>query len=866
MGKYVHMFSTLERDPAVLGGKGYGLVDMTALGLPVPPGFVISTQASKDYLAAGNVIPDGLWVEVDEALSSLQGETGRILGDEQDPLLLSARSGAPVSMPGMMDTVLDIGMTPDIAVSLSIITCRKFAYDNMRRLTQMFGTVILGLPESVLDMPAKAYLLAHDNGGLTGNETVELSNRLLDVYKKYTGVPFPDDTLMQLRLAIEAVFRSWNSARAIAYRKEMGISDDIGTAVVIQTMVFGNMGENCATGVMMTRDPTTGENVLSGDYLLNAQGEDVVNGMFVTSPLSDLREEAIGDVYAELAAIAAKMERERREMLDIEWTVEQGKLWVLQVRTGKRTAAAEVRIAVEMVEEDMISKTTAIRRVGVDKFSRLLHPKFGPMSIAGSHLLAEGIPITPGAVCGFVAMSADAAVKMTKEGKKVILMRPETVPDDIHGMIAAIGIITGTGGSTSHAALVARELGKVCVVGVQSSGIDEIEEGDIISLDGTSGCVYKGAVDVIPADMNNKWLLKMLQWADEYVTFNINAHANSPANTKLSFGYGANTVLYKTGQDIMEQQMEGDVLDIVVPTGLPDYAMDTMENNMFSFLRQEMVLLFAQADNAPLSIQLLDIPITTISARLSNWKLTQSNMRVDMLMANNITHALSFHRAQKYVKKAGEHNVAEQNPSFGMRGTRMMIARPRLLRAQLKAIFSASDSLDYNGDLSIVLPRVTDAEEVLVIRDTMEKLGLREHAKLGVVIDTPRACMEAGALASVDGVEFIIIDTDRITECIYGMSKLDATNWMMDYYIREGVFEDNPYEVLDEVAVLPFIEMVMDNTTGVRRGISGSHASRPELLHKLSGMGFDFVVLPAADIPMARMAIADHEMKQEVSS
>jgi pyruvate,orthophosphate dikinase len=563
--RWVYLFSDLDAAEAyvkptswndmkaLLGGKGANLGDMTRLGVPVPPGFTVTTEACNAYLAAGQKFPEGMWEQELAAMAAVEEQTGKKFGDPQNPLLVSCRSGAKFSMPGMMDTVLNIGLNEDTVKGMIALTQdERFVYDSYRRLIQMYGSVVMGVPDEPFEEVIDDYRKNRgviDDADLTAEDWKSIADDFKAIFKKHNRIEFPEDPFEQLRLATEAVFKSWNGKRAFDYRNASKIPHDLGTAVNIQTMVFGNMGEGSATGVAMTRSATTGEKFIEGDYLYNAQGEDVVAGIRVTDRVSKLAND-MPKVWAQFEEITAKLEKHYREMQDVEFTVERGKLWMLQTRDGKRTAQAAVRIAVEQADEGLISEEEAVMRVTPEQVDFFLHPQFNVEAKKAATKLATGLNVSPGAAVGVIAMDADLAEQWAKEGKKVIMVRPETKPDDVHGMLAAEGILTSRGGRTSHAALVARQFGKPAVVGVAAMEIDMgqrrievdgkvIREGEWLSIDGTAGDVYEGQVETMVPDISDPWLMKLLGWADEYRKLDVWANADYPEDAQRAREYGA---------------------------------------------------------------------------------------------------------------------------------------------------------------------------------------------------------------------------------------------------------------------------------------------------------------------------------------
>ncbi|MBS3965948.1 MAG: pyruvate, phosphate dikinase, partial [Truepera sp.] len=564
MMKWVYLFSEVEQAEratgnwqgvrALLGGKGANLADMTRIGVPVPPGFTVTTEACNAYLAAGEKFPAGVWEQELDALKQIEAITGKRFGDASQPLLVSCRSGAKFSMPGMMDTILNLGLNDEVAQGMIALTDDpRFVYDSYRRLVQMFGSVVLGVPDEVFEAvitAAKKQAGVENDAQLKAEDWQAITRKFKEIVKTYTGKEFPNDPFEQLKLATEAVFKSWNGKRAVDYRNAAGIAHDLGTAVNIQAMVFGNMGDTCATGVAMSRNASTGEPELEGDYLINAQGEDVVAGIRVTQPIGDLKFD-MPELYAEFEAIAKRLEKHYRNMQDMEFTIEHGKLWILQTRDGKRTAQAEVRIAVDQVEEGLISKTEAVKRVKPEQVDFFLHPQFDDEARKQARRIAKGLNVSPGAAVGMIAFDADTAERWAKEEKRaVIMVRPETKPDDVHGMLAAKGILTSRGGRTSHAALVARQFGKPAVVGVteleisleareMKVGEQVVKEGEYLSIDGTTGDVYLGELPTKVPDIKNPYLLKVLSWADELRTLQVWANADYPQDAQRAREYGA---------------------------------------------------------------------------------------------------------------------------------------------------------------------------------------------------------------------------------------------------------------------------------------------------------------------------------------
>ncbi|MGD9310788.1 MAG: pyruvate, phosphate dikinase, partial [Desulfosarcina sp.] len=601
---------------ALLGGKGANLAEMVRIGLPVPHGFTVSTEACNAYLDSGGRFPDGLWEQVSSALETVEHETGKRFGSEDRPLLVSCRSGAKFSMPGMMDTVLNIGLNHQtVAAMIRLTDDPRFVYDAYRRLIQMFGSVVVGIPDEPFEEVIEA---ARRSAGVENDTALSAENwqavvgQFKTIYNRHTTHDFPEDPYKQLKMATEAVFKSWNGKRAVDYRKAAGIPNDLGTAVSVVTMVFGNMGDDCATGVAMTRNGSTGERRIEGDYLINAQGEDVVAGIRMTRDLSLLKTD-MPDVYAEFEDIAERLERHYKEMQDLEFTIEKGKLWMLQTRDGKRTAQAAVRIAVDMVEENLIDRQTAVMRVQPDQVDFFLHPQFDPAVTAGATLLARGLNVSPGAAVGQVAFDANMAEAWAKnEDKAVIMVRPETKPDDVHGMLAAQGILTSRGGRTSHAALVARQFGKPAVVGASDIAIDltnrlmvignqTIHEGEWISINGTAGEVYGGQLETMVPDIKDPFLIKLLAWADEFRTLGVWANADYPRDARRALEYGAEGIGLCRSEHMF---FETDRLPYFQKMILTDYPVERREAlaALLPYQRQDFAGLFRVMQGRPVIV------------------------------------------------------------------------------------------------------------------------------------------------------------------------------------------------------------------------------------------------------------------------
>ncbi|HEY5684252.1 MAG TPA: pyruvate, phosphate dikinase, partial [Acidimicrobiia bacterium] len=663
--KWVYAFNEVEEaEKAVggdwdavrglLGGKGANLGDMTRIGVPVPPGFTISTEACNSYLRAGEDFPEGMLDQVAEALRSVEEETGKRFGDADNPLLVSCRSGAKFSMPGMMDTVLNIGLNDAVVEGLIRLTDDPhFGYDSYRRLVQMFGSVVLGVRDEPFEDVLERYRTARNVGSdsdLTADDFKAITAEFRGIVERYAGRAFPDDPKEQLLLAIEAVFRSWNGKRAIDYRNAAGIAHDLGTGVNIQTMVFGNMGSDSATGVAMSRNATTGENHLEGDYLTNAQGEDVVAGIRVTKRMDELEEE-MPELYREFASIARRLEEHYREMQDMEFTIERGKLWLLQTRDGKRTAQAAVRIAVDMTDEGLITSEEALLRVTPEQIDFFLHPSFVVESKTTAQdegrLLATGLNVSPGAAVGQVAFDADLTERWAKEeGRDVIMVRPETKPDDVHGMLAANGILTSRGGRTSHAALVARQFGKPAVVGAEAIQIDlnqrvlrvgdqVVSEGEWISIDGTSGDVFLGKMDTQTPDLENAWLRQLLEWADEVRDIGVWTNADHPDDARLARSYGAEGIGLTRTEHMFFDQARLPIVQKMIMATIPADRADALDQ-LLPFQREDFAGLFRAMDGLPVTIRLIDPPLHEFLPSFEELTLDLTDLKIRIQSASSL--------------------------------------------------------------------------------------------------------------------------------------------------------------------------------------------------------------------------------------
>jgi pyruvate, orthophosphate dikinase len=881
---------------SLLGGKGAGLVEMTRLGVPVPPGFTISTEACNAYLAAGETFPPDMWQQVLRAVEKIEVQTGKHFGSRQKPLLVSCRSGARFSMPGMMDTILNLGLNDETAAGLVESTGDEhFVYDSYRRLVQMFGSVVMGIPDEAFEEKISAGRLragAANDAELTGDDLQQLTQEFKQIYRRHTGYPFPENPHEQLQRAIAAVFKSWNGKRAIDYRNAAGIAHDLGTAVNIVAMVFGNLGRDCLTGVAMTRNATNGEDRLEGDYLVNAQGEDVVAGIRQTHSLSRLKEE-MPDIYADFEQIAKRLETHYQEMQDIEFTVEKGKLWILQTRKGKRTAQAAVRIAVQMAEEELISRKQAILRISPSEVDFFLHPQFDPDAQAAAtsqgRLLGTGLNVSPGAAVGMVAFDADTAeLWAKKENKKIIMVRPETKPDDVHGMLAAEGILTSRGGRTSHAALVARQFGKPAVVGASalqidishhcmSIGDDVIKEGEWISIDGNSGEIFKGRLETIVPDSMDPWLSKLLEWSDAFRRLQIWCNADNAADAARARGFGATGIGLCRTEHMFFESRRLPYLHKMIMTDLPVERREALDA-LLPFQREDFMGLFLAMDGLPVIIRLIDPPLHEFLPNYMNLYHDLTDLKI------RLKHADTLDRVDTFLQQINEktqvlkrvERLQEGNPMMGLRGVRLGIHIPELTTMQVRAVFEAAclvakEGIDVHPE--IMIPLTSHVNELHAQRDILEveaKKVMHEQRinvdyKFGTMIEVPRAALTAEELAEV--ADFFSFGTNDLTQTTFGMSRDDAETGYLVKYMQDGIFTANPFATLDRRGVGQLMAMAVQKARAVKPGlecgICGEHAGDPDSIAFCHQIGLNYVSCSSLRVPIARLAAAHAALRDE---
>lgn len=910
--KWVYLFSELDEAEkkvggkwddvkALLGGKGANLAEMTRIGVPVPPGFTVTTEACNAYLAAGEKFPPGMWEQELEALKVIERQTGKTFGGSANPLLVSCRSGAKFSMPGMMDTVLNLGLNDQTARAMVELTGdERFVYDAYRRLVQMFGSVVLGLPdeafEDVLEEYKKKKGVKSDTE-LDAEDWKKLTKRFQEIVREYKGFDFPQDPYEQLRLATEAVFKSWNGKRAIDYRNAAGISHDLGTAVNIVTMVFGNMGWNSGTGVAFTRDPATGEKKMYGDYLMNAQGEDVVAGIRNTEKIENLQNE-LPEAYQQFLDICEKLEKHYREMQDVEFTIEQGKLWMLQTRDGKRTAKAAVKIAVDMVNEGLLNKETAILKITPEQVDTLLHPHFDQKTKNAAknegRFFASGVNASPGAAVGQVYFDADTAEIMAKEhGQDVIMVRPFTKPDDVHGMLAAKGILTSEGGATSHAAVVARQFGVPCVVGAASIRIDLekremsadgkiVKEGEWISVDGSSGEVYLGKMSMVAPTLEEQTdLLTLLKWADEICAtpgvrkapkgwpttgLQVWANADYPADARRARSYGAVGIgLCRTEHMFFEPERLPIVQRMILAKTSEERT--AALNELLPYQRSDFEGLFEAMDNYPVIIRLIDPPLHEFLPSLEDTLEEVITMRV-----KGETEGL----AEKEELLRNIQALHESNPMMGLRGIRLSIVMPEIVEMQVRAIFEGAANATLKGVRAkpeVMIPLTGHVNELKVIqprleiiaKQVMKEKGVEFPYKFGTMIEIPRAALTAGEIATL--AEFFSFGTNDLTQMTYGYSRDDAERNFLLKYVEDGILPKNPFQTIDREGVGRLMEMAVTEGRAQRIdlevGICGEHGGDPSSIEFCHIIGNNYVSCSPFRVPVARLAAAHAALKHQ---
>ena len=943
--KWIYLFNEIDQAEAyagswdgvrgLLGGKGAGLAEMTRIGIPVPPFFTITTEACNAFQET-NEFPEGMWDQVLAAMKVIEGATGKVFGDPKNPLLVSCRSGAKFSMPGMMDTVLNIGLNDETAKGMVELTGNpRFVADAYRRLVQMFGSVVLGVEDEAFEEVLNEFKAKKGvklDTELTAEDLAKLTEEFKAVVKRETGMDFPQDPYKQLEYAIRAVFNSWNSKRAIDYRRREHIPDTLGTAVNIVTMVFGNMGDDSGTGVAFTRDPQTGEKVIFGEYLLNAQGEDVVAGIRNTTKIENLKND-IPEAYETFIEIAQKLEKHFRDMQDVEFTIERGKLWMLQTRTGKRSAKAAIKIAYDMVNEGMITKEEAIMRVTPEQVDMMLHPQFSQeakdKAIREKRFFAKGVNASPGAAVGQVYFDADLAEKMHKEeGKDVIMVRPFTKPDDVHGMLAAKGILTSEGGATSHAAVVARQFGVPCIVGASMIQIDmnkrvmtsngmTVKEGDWISLDGATGEVFIGKLELTTPDVSQqKELMALLSWADETSRLEVWANADYPRDARRAREYGAKGIgLCRTEHMFFEPSRLPYVQEMIMNAEPTQVKLDILEGlrnalkvgrlegrvlkedekvaleeriraaekelaedpgaqayfNALKFIlplqRDDFYGLFEAMNGYPVIIRLIDPPLHEFLPSLETLLTEVATMR-----AKGETEGL----AEKEKMLEVVERLHESNPMMGLRGIRLGIVYPDIMKMQVRAIFEAACDATKNGIVAkpeVMIPLTGHINELKAVQPILEDIakrvmqekGIEVSYKFGTMIEIPRAAVTAGEIASM--AQFFSFGTNDLTQMTFGYSRDDAERSFLVRYIEKGILPRNPFQQLDRDGVGKLMQQAIIDGRAVRPelevGICGEHGGDPSSIEWCHIIGNNYVSCSPFRVPMARLAAAQAAIREQ---
>ncbi|HEX6488552.1 MAG TPA: pyruvate, phosphate dikinase [Candidatus Dormibacteraeota bacterium] len=871
--KWVYLFtegSGEMRD--LLGGKGAGAAEMTRAGMPVPPGFTITTEACRAYYSGERGFPDGMWEQALEALKWVEERAGKKLGGRENPLLVSVRSGAKFSMPGMMDTVLNLGLNPDTLEGLKARTGdERFSLDAYRRFIQMFGRIVRGIDGDLFEealSEAKREAGVKTDPELSPDHLRRLVTTYQEIYRQHTGEQFPEDPVEQMRQAIQAVFESWNTPRAITYRKQEKIPDDLGTAVNVQTMVFGNMGDSSGTGVAFTRNPINGVKELYGDYLANAQGEDVVAGIRETEPVSALKGH-MPEVYQQFVDYAGQLERHYRDVQDLEFTIERGRLYMLQTRNAKRTGEAAVNIAVDMVGEDLITQPEAVARVEPRQIEQLLHPRVDDAH-AKEPPIGKGVPASPGAAVGQAVFDADTAEEWGQQGRDVILVRVETNPNDVHGMVAARGILTSTGGTASHAALVARGMGRPCVVGASAIEVNvkegwfrangtRVEQGQEITVDGTSGNVFLGRVPTIAPEPSAK-LLTLLGWADGIRRLEVWANADYPRDAIKARENGAQGIgLCRTEHMFMEEER----LPIVQAMIMADTTEEREQHlsRLLPIQRSDFDGILEAMQGLPVVIRLIDPPLHEFLPNYEDLLVRITELKIKSPDDPELPQL-------EHVRSRVE-QLREANPMLGLRGCRLSILFPEITRMQVRAIMEAACDLKQRGvdaRPEIMIPLVgtlaeldaVKAELVPVARQVQEERGIEVDYKFGTMIEVPRAALTAGEIAR--SAEFFSFGTNDLTQTTFGYSRDDAEGKFIVRYLERKILPVNPFESIDRGGVGRLMELAVREgraaRPGLEVGICGEHGGDPDSIRLCHELGLDYVSCSPFRVPVARLAAA----------
>ncbi len=909
MKKWVYLFNEIgqierisggewDNVKALVGGKGAGLFDMTRAGVPVPPFLTVTTEACNEFQKLGK-FPAGMWEQELAALKQVEKKAGKKFGDPDNPLLVSCRSGAKFSMPGLMDTVLNIGLTDKTAEGMVKLSGNeRFVYDSYRRLVEMFGTVVLGIPDEAFEEPLKEYKAKKGyklDVEMSAQDWKEMVRAFKQVVRKQKGFDLPQDPYKQLELATEAVFKSWNGKRAIDYRRATNIPDDLGTAVNIVTMVFGNMGDDSGTGVAFTRNPSTGDRKMMGEYLLNAQGEDVVAGIRNTDPIENLKKR-MPEAYKQFMEITSRLEEHYKDMQDVEFTIEHGKLWMLQTRNGKRTAKSAVKIAVDMADEGEITRDEAVLRITPDQVDALLHPQFDSQALSAAEkagtVFAKGVNASPGAAVGQVYFDADTAEKMAKEHKQaVIMVRPFTKPDDVHGMIAAKGVLTSEGGATSHAAVVARQFGIPCVVGasmvkidleqrIMTAGDRTVREGEWISVDGTTGNVFTGQLPMTAPSLEEQTeLMTLLSWADEICRrkglrtapkgwptngLQVWANADYPKDARRARSYGAVGIgLCRTEHMFFEPER----LPIVQRMILADTSEARTQalNELLPFQRKDFDGLFEAMDNCPVIIRLIDPP-------LHEFMPSEEALLEEVITMRVKGQTAGLPEKEHLLKEI--QTMHESNPMMGLRGVRLSIVMPEIVEMQVRAIFEAAADCTLRGIVvkpEVMIPLTGTVKELEWIQPRLERIAstvmeekkVKFHYKFGTMVEIPRAAVTAAEVAKL--AQFFSFGTNDLTQMTFGYSRDDAERNFLVTYVEEGILPKNPFQTLDRDGVGRLMKLAIEDGRTTRPelevGICGEHGGDPESIEWCHLIGNNYVSCSPFRVPIARLSAAHAALK-----
>ena len=873
--KFVYSFHEGSKEmKSLLGGKGANLAEMTNIGLPVPPGFTITTKACINFYDEGKTLWPSLIDEIKLHLAEVEKTLNKRFSDEENPLLVSVRSGAVFSMPGMMDTILNLGLNDKAVKGLAKSTGNeRFAYDSYRRFIQMFSDVAMEIPkvrfESLLE-EMKENKGVHNDTDLDSEDLKALVEMYKKVYFEEKHEEFPQDPMKQLELAIKAVFESWNNPRAMIYRKLNDIPHDLGTAVNVQSMVFGNMGDKSGTGVAFTRNPADGENKLFGEFLINAQGEDVVAGIRTPNEISELKD-IMPEVYSQFVDATKKLEHHYKDMQDIEFTIENERLFLLQTRAGKRTAHAAINVAVDLVDENLISKEEAIMRIEPNQLDQLLHPMFEPKALADAQIIAKGLPASPGAASGKIYFHADDVVAAKARGEKTILVRQETSPEDIEGMVAAEGILTARGGMTSHAAVVARGMGKCCVAACSEIRVDEtskiikvkneiIKEGEFISLDGSAGTVYRGEIIKIQPELSGNFE-KFMTWVDEFRRLKVRTNADTPKDAAQAVVFGAEGIgLCRTEHMFFDEKRIPAVRRMIVSTTLEERKKALDE--LLPMQRKDFYEIYEAMGERPVTVRLLDPPLHEF--------LPHGDEDIKSL-------AESMNIAFEDLKDRIE-DLAEFNPMLGHRGCRLAVTYPEIYRMQTRAIIEAALDIKKSGMESILpeimIPLIGDVVELKYVKKEIEEeiqLVFEERNDkvnylIGTMIEVPRAAITADEIATE--AEFFSFGTNDLTQMGYGFSRDDAGKFLSDYESK-GIFEKSPFEVLDQKGIGKLMEIAVDlgkkTRANIKLGICGEHGGEPSSVEFCHRLGLDYVSCSPYRVPIARLAAAQAVIKESIN-